>query len=264
MDLQLKDKCALVTGGSRGIGFYTATALAQEGCNLAICARGGDTLQESGEKLRGLGVKVVDIQADVCAEDDCQRVIDTCIGELGALDILINNAGGASGGGLTDSTDDDWRETYELNVFAAVRLIRMATPHMKGRPGASVVNVSSISGWSPPLGGFPQYGSSKASLIFLGESLALQLVKDGIRVNTVSPGSVIWDDSGWDNYRKSDSEAFAAYERDGFPMGRLGKPDEIADVITFLASPRSNWINGRNIAVDGLEQPVPVAKYRFH
>lgn len=273
MDLQLKNKVALITGGSKGIGLRTALSFAREGCHVALCARTAKEVEEAAEQVRALGVRVAAIRADVMKTEDCDRAIAECVQQLGALDILINNVGVCySEGRLADgkvglltSTDDNWRMTYEGNVVAGVRLLRLAVPHMRGRPGAAVVNISSISGWHPqlttPVG---QYGASKAALIFIAEVLALELVRAGIRVNTVSPGSIICDDNSWDDFRKEHPEPFAAYVRDGFPMGRLGTPEEVADVIVFLASPRAHWINGRHIPVDGLEQPTPVNMFRVY
>jgi 3-oxoacyl-[acyl-carrier protein] reductase len=120
-----------------------------------------------------------------------------------------------------------------------------------------VVNVASISGWTPQLASSGQYGAAKAALIFNTELWALDLNGQGIRVNTVSPGSILIAGNGWDKYRQSEPKGYAAYVEGGFPMGRLGTGEEVADVVVFLASPRAHWINGRNIPVDGLEQPFP-------
>jgi len=127
--------------------------------------------------------------------------------------------------------------------------------HMKGRPGAAVINIASISGWTPQLAMSGQYGAAKAALIFDTERWALEFVPHGLRVNTVSPGSILVEGNGWDRYRLANPHYFDDYVRHGFPMGRLGTAEELADVIVFVASPRAHWINGRNIPVDGLEQP---------
>lgn len=258
MNLQLKDKVALITGGSKGIGLRTALCLAQEGCHVAIMARGSEDLEAAAAQIGAHGVQVVAIQADVTQAEDASRAIASCVDQFGGLDILVNNVGGSAGSRkFMESTNEEWLETFDLNVHVAVRMTRLAVPHMRGRPGAAVVHISSISGWTEQLAGCGQYGSSKSALIFLTEIMALELATDGIRVNAVSPGSIIWEGGSWDQARQTQTEAFTAYERDGFPMGRLGHPEEVADVIVFLASSRSNWINGRNIPVDGLEQPVP-------
>ena len=258
MDLQLKDKVALITGGSKGIGLRTARCLAQEGCHVAIMARGSEDLEAAAAQIRAHGVSVAAIQADVTQAEEASRAIASCVDQLGALNILINNVGGNVGARkFMESSDQEWLATFDLNVHVAVRMTRLAVPHMRGRRGAAVVHISSISGWTEQLAGCGQYGASKSALIFLTEIMALELAADGIRVNTVSPGSIIWEGGSWDEARQTQAAAFSAYERDGFPMGRLGHPEEVADVIVFLASSRSNWINGRNIPVDGLEQPVP-------
>ena len=262
MDLELKGKVALITGGSRGIGLRTARLFADEGCDVAICGRELDSLNETAAELRQKGVRVAAIQADVCKADEAALVVEQCIAQLGGIDILINNVGGATGGALFEATDEDWIYTFELNVFQIIRMIRLTAPHMRQRGGGSIVNISSISGWEAQLVGTAQYGASKAAAIFMGERLALELVHDNIRVNTVSPGSIVWEDGGWDRFRQSNPESYANYVADGFPMGRLGKPEEVADVIVYLCSPRANWINGRNIPVDGLEQPSPVRERR--
>jgi 3-oxoacyl-[acyl-carrier protein] reductase len=150
----------------------------------------------------------------------------------------------------------------DLNLVQSVRMMRLALPHMTGRPGAAVINVASISGWVPQLAMSGQYGAAKAGLIFDTERWALELVPHGIRVNTVSPGSILVPGNGWDRYRQAAQVNFDDYVRHGFPMGRLGTGEEVADVIVFLASPRAHWVNGRNIPVDGLEQPYAPADRR--
>ena len=167
-------------------------------------------------------------------------------------------------GRIADSTDEDWRSALGVNLIQTVRMMRLALPHMKGRTGASVVNVGSISGWSAQLAMSGQYGAAKAALIFDTERWALEFVPHGVRVNTVSPGSILVAGNGWDRYRIANQNNFNDYVRHGFPMGRLGTAEEVADVIVFTASPRAHWINGRNIAVDGLEQPyAPVGRRPF-
>jgi 3-oxoacyl-[acyl-carrier protein] reductase len=262
MDLELREKVALTTGGSRGIGLRTARRLADEGCHCAICGRDPATLAAAAEELRQQGIRVAAIQADVTQPAEAAHVVEQCVAELGGIDILINNVGGAVGGRLLEATDEHWMRTFELNVFQIVRMIRLAVPHLRQRGGGAIVNVASISGWHAQLAGTAQYGASKAAAIFMTERLALELVHDNIRVNIVSPGSIIWEGGSWDRFRQEHPQSFAAYVRDGFPMGRLGKPEEVADVIVFLASPRAYWINGRHIPVDGLEQPTPVEEFR--
>jgi len=254
MDLKLAGKVALVTGSSKGIGFATARVLREEGCRIVLSARGKEDLAAARAKLSGDDVTA--IQADVLDPADCERLVAEAAAWGGGIDILVNNVGGNSGGTrILDSTDEDWRKTLEVNLLQTVRVMRHAIPKMAGRPGAAIVNVSSISGWTPQLVGSGQYGAAKAALIFDAERWALECIPHGIRVNTVSPGSIWGEGNGWDRYKISDPEGYADYERGGFPMGRLGYLEEVADAICFLASPRANWINGRNVPVDGLEQP---------
>ena len=256
MDLHLTDKVVLITGSSRGIGLATAKAFAAEGCRLVLSGRSADALRDAEATLRASGARVASQVADVTQPADAARLVQATVTAFGGIDILVNNVGGSVGGrSIADSTDEDWRAALEMNLLQTVRMMRLALPHMRGRPGAAVVNVSSISGWSPQLVGSGQYGAAKAALIFDAERWALEFVPHGVRVNTVSPGSILVEGNGWDRYRIGSQANYDDYVRHGFPMGRLGTAEEVADVIVFLASPRAHWINGRNVPVDGLEQP---------
>jgi 3-oxoacyl-[acyl-carrier protein] reductase len=254
MDLKLAGKIALVTGSSKGIGFTTARTLIEEGCRVVLSARNTDDLAAAQARLPK--DKTRTIQADVTNAKDAERLVNEAASWGGGIDILVNNVGGNSGGiRVVESTDEDWQKTLEVNLFQTVRMMRHAIPRLSKRPGAAIVNISSISGWTPQLVGSGQYGAAKAALIFDTERWALECIPHGIRVNTVSPGSIWGEGNGWDRYKKSDPEGYDDYVRGGFPMGRLGYLEEVADVICFLVSPRANWINGRNVPVDGLEQP---------
>jgi len=192
MDLRLRGKVALVTGSSRGIGLATAKAFAAEGCRVMLSARSAEQLRETEEALR----------ATVATPDDAARLIEVTVKAYGGIDILVNNVGGGGGGArVADSRDDDWRGALERNLIQTVRMMRLALPHMKDRPGAAVINVASISGWSPQLAMSGQYGAAKAALIFGTERWALEFVPYAIRVNTVSPGSILVEGNGWDRYR---------------------------------------------------------------
>jgi len=263
MDLKLKDKIVLITGGTNGLGLRTARAFADEGCHVGFCTIDGEKrIHAVEEEIRAKGVKASGIQADVCIPDEAEKVVAETVRELGGIDILINNVGKRSGEDLFKATDEDWLKTFDSIVFQAIRMIRLTVPHMRKRGGGSIVNIASVSGWLPQLAIGSQYSSSKAAVIFLAEPLALELVHDNIRVNTVSPGSMISPDGVWEKWRQQHPEEFEEYVRDGFPMGRLGSPEEIADIVVFLASPRAGWINGRHIPVDGLQQPVPAPGYK--
>ena len=256
MDLELTGKVALVTGSSRGIGLATAKTLAAEGCRIMLSARSAGQLHDAETALRATGAVVAAHAADVGSPEEAGRLIAATAAAYGGIDILVNNVGGGGGGArIADSSDDDWRGALERNLVQTVRMMRLALPHMRCRPGAAVINIASISGWSPQLAMSGQYGAAKAALIFDTERWALEFVPYGIRVNTVSPGSILVTGNGWDRYRLAQPGLYEDYVRHGFPMGRLGSAEEVADVIVFLVSARAHWINGRNIPVDGLEQP---------
>jgi 3-oxoacyl-[acyl-carrier protein] reductase len=256
MDLKLAGKIVLITGSSRGIGLATAKAFAAEGCRIMLSARSVEQLCDAEAALRGTGAVVAAQAADVGDPANAAQLIDATVATYGGIDVLVNNVGGGGGGALiADSTDDDWRGALERNLIQTVRMMRLALPHMKGRPGAAVINIASISGWTPQVAMSGQYGAAKAALIFDTERWALEFMPYGIRVNTVSPGSILVEGNGWDRYRIANPDYFDDYVRHGFPMGRLGTAEEVADVIAFIASPRAHWINGRHIPVDGLEQP---------
>ena len=254
MDLRLKGKSVLITGASRGIGLAAAKAFAAEGARVMLTARSLDTLAEARAAIAGAVVHA----ADIVTPEGAAAAVEATVAAFGGIDVLVNNVGGGGGGPrIADSTDEDWRKVLDVNLLQTVRMMRLALPEMKGREGAAVVNVASISGWVPQLAMSGQYGAAKAALIFDTERWALEFVPYGIRVNTVSPGSILVPGNGWDRYRMAQPAYYEDYVKHGFPMGRLGTAEEVADAIVFVASPRAHWINGRNVPVDGLEQPYP-------
>jgi 3-oxoacyl-[acyl-carrier protein] reductase len=252
MDLGLTGKIALVTGGSRGIGREIARRLAIEGCSVSICGRTEETIARTCGELESHGVKVHGVVADVTAASEVERFVEESAAALGGVDLVVANVGGMAGRGLLESTPEDWARTFEMNIFHAVRAIRASVPHMVKRGGGSAVTISSISGWKPAPG-VAQYGATKAGEIFLSSALAWELGPQRIRVNTLSPGSILFPGGGWERFRADDPEKFAQFEQREFPFGRLGSPEEIADVAAFLLSDRASWINGANIAVDGAQ-----------
>ena len=251
MDLKLRGKVVLVTGSSRGIGLATARAFAAEGCRVMLSARSTGQLRETETALRATGAEVAAHAADVGSPDDAAHLIEATVAAYGGIDILVNNVGGGGGGSrIADSSDDDWRGALERNLIQTVRMMRLALPHMKERPGAAVINVASISGWSPQLAMSGQYGAAKAALIFDTERWALEFVPYGIRVNTVSPGNTYFPGGVWEKIEHGDPKLFA----DALalnPTGRMGKPEEMARAVVFLASPAASFITGTNLVVDG-------------
>ena len=251
MDLGLSGKVGLVTGGSRGIGRAIALRLASEGVRVGICGRTADTLATTLAEIRASGAEAHAVVADVTCSGEVERFVDEAAAALGGADLLVANVGGSAGRGLLESTPEDWARTFDLNLFHAVRAIRAAVPHMQRRAGGSAVSIASISGWKP--GPNAQYGAAKAGEIFLAGALAWELAASRIRVNTVSPGSILFEGGGWERFRERDPARFEEFERREFPWGRLGTPEEVADVVVFVLSDRASWINGANVAVDGAQ-----------
>jgi 3-oxoacyl-[acyl-carrier protein] reductase len=251
MDLGLAGKVALVTGGSRGIGRAIALALAGEGCKVAICARGGEQLARALAEIHNLGTEAFAEVADVRSRREVEAFVAKSAEALGGVDILINNVGGSAGGTLLESSEEDWAETFDLNLFHAVRTTRAVLPHMRERGGGAVVIVSSISGWKP--GPRAQYGSAKAAEIFLAGALAIELAEYNVRINAVAPGSIFFPGGGWERFSGEQPERYEAFRGREFPAGRLGSAEEVADVVAFLVSPRAAWINGAMVPVDGAQ-----------
>lgn len=262
MNLGLAGKVVVVTGSSASIGHAAACEFAREGAHVVICGRDQARLDAAAAAIPNSAASVTAVACDVVLAEGAQTLLDATLAKHGAIDVLVNNLGGAVGGRLiANSTDDDYRRTFEMNIVQMVRMIRLAVPHMAHRPGAAIVNVASISGWVPQLASSGQYAGVKAALIHDTERWALELAKQAIRVNTVSPGAILAEGKGWAGYRDTHRADYDAYVEAAFPMGRLGKPEEVADVIVYLASSRSHWVNGRSLPVDGLEQPVRIERH---
>lgn len=252
VDLQIAGKAALLTGGSRGIGRAIALELAAEGCSVGICGRGHDDLNRTVGELRDYGVAVCGIVADVGQEGEVERFVAEAAAALGRVDLLVANAGPNTGERrFLASTPHEWRQTFEHNVGHAARVIRAAVPHMQQVGGGAAVIIASISGWKPAP--YPQYGSAKAAEIYLAVELGRELAPERIRVNAVSPGSVLSPGGDWDSFRNRAPERFEQFVERDFPLGRLGTPKEVADVVTFLLSERASWISGAHICVDGAQ-----------
>lgn len=251
MDLDLAGKVAVITGGSRGIGRAIALRLANEGCSVGICARNLTDLNQIVEEVRDQGVTACGVVADVGREGDIERFVEETATELGRVDLLVANAGPHLGSRLVNSTPDTWREAFELHVIHAARAISACVPHMKQAGGGAVVIIASISGWKPAPR--PQYGAAKAAEIYLAMELGRELAPERIRVNAVSPGSIIFPGGGWDSLRARDPQRVERFVERDFPSGRLGTPEEVADVVAFLLSERASWVSGTQICVDGAQ-----------
>ena len=252
MDLGLKGKVAVVTGGSRGIGLYIARALGAEGARLALCARNRDPLEAAAESLRADGVAdVLTVACDIAEEDGAARLVDAAVDRYGTVDVLVNNVGGNRRGKFEETSDQDWLDILQLNVLSGFRASRLAIPHMRAAGGGSIVFVSSVFGREKGGPGLSIYNTTKTALISAAGIMALELAKDAIRVNCVAPGSIQFPGGSWDKRVKSDPEGMRKFVDANLPLGRFGRADEVADVVTFLASERASLITGACIAVDG-------------
>ena len=251
MDLGLKDKVAIVTGSSRGIGRSIAMGLADECCKLVLCARGEEKLQETAEEIRGKGVDVVSVTADVVKKEGASQVVDHAMRSFERIDVLVNNVGGSDWKSFVDHTDEDWQAVIDMNLFAAIRMSRLVVPGMEDRGSGSIIMISSI--WGRELGGPSSYNTTKAALVGLSKNLAKELAPKSVRVNTVAPGSILFPGGGWDRRRKEDPEGMAAFVKQAMPLGRFGRPEEVANLAVFLASERASLMTGTCINVDGCQ-----------
>jgi 3-oxoacyl-[acyl-carrier protein] reductase len=252
MDLGLKGKVAIVGGASMGIGYGIARTLAQEGARVAITARREPGLANAAETLRSeTGAEVLPIAADCRRAEDCVRVGDTVARQLGGIDILVNNDGAPPLGDLMSFDDAAWSKAVEQNLMYVVRMTRAAIPQMKARGGGSVLNITAISAIQP-IAGFGLSVATWSGVIGFAKTLSLEVARDNINVNTISPGYVdtqrlekVFAAGGQDPQamrRKLEAEV---------PMGRIGSADDIAGIAALLVSPRGRYITGTAIQVDG-------------
>ena len=251
MDLGINGRNALITGGSRGLGRQSALSLAREGVNVAICARGRERLDETAAELRDIGIKVAAISADISRPEAADSVFAEAESTLGTIDILVNNVGGSLGtSDLLATSEEDFQAVFDVNLWASVRLMRLAAPGMRERGWGRIVNIASI--WGREHGGSAAYMASKASLIAVTKHLALQLAPDGICVNSIAPGSIEFPGGGWERFRNSNSEEdVAEFIKWSLPAGKFGYPEPIGDTVAFLSSENASWIMGACINVDG-------------
>ncbi len=192
---------------------------------------------------------VTGVVPDVSTPEGAARVVDDAVGAFGRVDILVNNVGKAGGAGVADTGDDEWQSAIDQTLFPAIRMSRLVVPHMRAQGGGVILMVASI--WGRESGGRMTYNVVKAAEISLAKAMAQQLAPDNIRVNSIAPGSIAFEGGSWWKRQQEDPEGMDAFVKREIPMGRFGRPEEVGDVIAFLASPRANWITGASITVDG-------------
>jgi len=248
VDLGLAGKVAIVTGSSRGIGRGIATRLAEEGANVVLCARGGDELDTTVRSITTPG-RAIGVVADVATPAGAAAVVAAAVDQLGGVDIVVNNVGGSGAKTFPEMDAADLQAVLDKNVFPAVNVSHAALPSLRSRGGGVIALISSI--WGREGGGAPSYNVAKAAEISLAKAMATDLAKDGVRVFSVAPGSTLFPGGSWERRARDDPEGIAAFIERELPFGRLGTVDEIADVVTFMVSPRASWVVGTCITVDG-------------
>lgn len=257
MDMRLKDKVAVITGGSIGIGEAVGRALAREGVHLVLCARGKERVEDVARRIaEEFKVTAYGLAADVSRSEDNEDLVEQ-IGRLfDGVDILINNAGTGSNETILDAPDEKWQYYWDLHVMAAVRLARGLVPLMRKRGSGVILNNASICA-KQPLYYEPIYNTTKAALMMLSKCMANEFIKDNIRVNCINPGLVLTPD--WVSTAKKLTEGtgstWEAYldeiAKTSTPVGRFASPEELADFFVFLCSPRSSYCIGATYYVDG-------------
>ena len=257
MDLNLKGKIAVITGGSVGIGLAVAEGLAKEGVHLALCARNTDRLKTESERIAlEHGVRVFHQSCDVTQAEDIKAFTKAVLDHYDGADILINNAGTGSNEKILDASDDDWQYYWDLHVMAAIRMSRSFMPAMQSRGGGVILNNSSICA-AQPLGYEPIYNTTKAALSMFSKCLANECIPMGIRVNTINPGLILTPDwwSTAEINAKSTGQTASEYLDDiakqYTPIGRFATPEELAEFFVFMASPKASYCVGSTYYVDG-------------
>lgn len=244
MDLNLKGKKVLVTGGSRGIGKGIAKAFLEEGGKVGIAARNNKELLLAKKEL---GVQIY--QKDLSTYENRELLVKEFINEFNGIDVLVNNMGASHGSSVLNTTPGMFEEAMELNFIAGVHLCQLSSKHMINKGGGVIINISSIYGKES--GGLPSYNASKAALISFTKAFSSEVIKSNVRVAGISPGAIYHPNEEWQNRLALDSNFLEKYASDKIPAGRLGKPEEIGNVAVFLASDNASWIVGTTITVDG-------------
>ena len=256
MDLGLKDKAALVGGSSKGIGRAVAIGLAREGCNVCICARDNAALAEAARVIRTeTDAKVFSLVCDMARYEDIKRVVQEAANTFGRLDILVNNAGGPRTGTFDDMDETDWLSAINQNLMSAIRTTREALPYLRHSGGGRIINITSIA-VKTPIDRLILSNTARLGLIGMAKTLSRELAPEGITVNNVCPGNIATERliTLIEERAQKDGigmgEAIEIEER-RVPMGHLGDPEDVANLVVFLASARARYITGTTVQVDG-------------
>jgi NAD(P)-dependent dehydrogenase (short-subunit alcohol dehydrogenase family) len=247
--MSFADKTVIVTGATSGIGRATAEAFGRERASVVLVGRDEAALSEVAEQIRADGGRPIPCPAEITAPEAAARIVQTAIDQSGALDVLVNAAGVIASGTLDKTTDDTWDLMMAVNVTAPFRLMRAAAPHLTARKGA-VVNVSSVNGLRS-FAGVLAYCVSKAAVDQLTRCAAIEMAPIGVRVNAVNPGVTVTNLHRRSGMGETQYAAFLERSKETHPLGRPGRPEEIADLILFLASDRAGWMTGETIPIDG-------------
>ncbi|HET9451072.1 MAG TPA: SDR family oxidoreductase [Aggregicoccus sp.] len=253
MDLQLRDKVVLVTGGSDGLGAAAVLRLAQEGARVAFCGRSAEKLERTRAAVAAAGGEALAVRADVTQAAECERFVAEALRAYGRIDALVNNAGTAAGRAFESIDDAAWAADLELKLMAAVRLGRGVLPHLRAAGGGSILNVLAISAKAPGARSAPS-SVSRAAGLALTKALSKELGPDGVRVNAVLIGLV--ESGQWRRRAEASGQppeaVYAQLARDhAIPLGRVGRSEEFADLVAFLVSPRAAYLSGTAINLDG-------------
>ncbi|WP_022795040.1 SDR family NAD(P)-dependent oxidoreductase [Marinococcus halotolerans] len=244
MNKAFEGKKVLITGGSKGIGKGIAQAFYSEGADVGILARSEEGLKAAKEEIGNIETFVCDVTVDGERQNAFQWFIDT----FGGIDVLVNNAGGSSGGKIADTSMEEFTQAMETNYFQAVHFSKMAYEQMKERGGA-VINITSIFG--KEAGGKATYNNAKAALISFTKAAGNEWIKDGVRVNSIAPGSILHPTGNWQKRIEENPEAMERFVEENIPAGRFGNVEEVADAALFLASQEARWLVGTTLTADG-------------